>query len=224
MTAILAGMARIKFGAMLNSLQRAVEEENRMFAIFTENWYPEGISVWGKVDTETFDIIVKEADINSYYINEVALSSIAPEEEARRIDIGLRLYQAGAISCYRLLKNYANVTDPNAEETQKLIESVLKSPMIQEILANAVQNAPEFQEQLGGVLGGVASAPVIPPNPLGNMGNPPSPMQSGPTPMTTEMQIPLQAGSPEEQNLVTRQMLKGNVGNRINPKPSMYQR
>jgi len=209
----------------MNSLEKCFERICRRFAYYLETFFEDGIAVWGKIDTKPFDIVVKPKDIDGYYINEVKVSSIAPEEEASKIDIGLRLFAANAISCYTLLKNFVGMEDPLAESTQQLIESVLNNPQIQDILAQIVQQHPEFKAQIEQIIGQQnpmlpqGQPQIAPPNPLGNQGNPPSPMQSGAPPMS---QVPVMAGSPEEQNLVARQATAGNTGTKLAPRPSMY--
>jgi hypothetical protein len=202
MTAILAGMARIKFGPAMNSLQSAIERENRRFAMFVEIYFPSGISVWGKLDTEPFDVVIKGKDINGYYINEANISSVAPEEESRRQQDGIALYGANLASRRYVQKHHLLMENPEADDVQRLIERVLDSPNLMQKLEMALSGSPEF---LGQVTRGLSEAGMPMPNDLGNQGNPPPPSQSGPTPETVRNATPIQAGSPEENTLVARQ-------------------
>jgi hypothetical protein len=202
MTAILAGMARIKFGPAMNSLQRTIERINRRFLRFVEVYYPdEGIAVWGKLDTEPFDITLKAKDIKGYYINEVNLSSIAPEEESRRMSDGIQVYSAGLCSAEYAKRHYLMMKNPQADQTQMLVEQIINSPELKQKLAMSLMGSPEF---MGQVTSGLVEAGMPMPN-LGNQGNPPPPSQSGPTPTTVMNQTPIQAGSPEENTLVAKQ-------------------
>lgn len=216
MTAILAGMARIKFGPAMNSLQRTIERENRRFAKFVEIYFPKGIAVWGKIDTEPFDVTVKAKDISGYYINEANISSVAPEEESRRMQDGIALYGARLCSRDYVRRHFLLMENPQADTTQMMIEAALDSPQLMEKLVMALSGSPEF---MGQVTSGLQEAGMPMPNALGNQGNPPPPSQSGPSPQTVMTQTPLQVGSNQEAQLVANQnanlnkkLLTGRIG------------
>lgn len=200
MTAILAGMARIKFGPAMNSLQRTIERINRRFAQFVESYFEDGIAVWGKLDTEPFDVVIKAKDIKGYYINEANISSVAPEEESRRMQDGISLYGANLASREYVQRHFLLMENPEADQIQMIKEQAINSPELLQRLVAALVGNPEFQQQ---ITQGMQEAGM--PNPLGNQGNPPPPSQSGPAPQTIMNQTPLQVGSNQEAELVARQ-------------------
>jgi len=211
--AILAGMARIRWGPVKLSLQRAMAGVNQKLARCVETFpeFENGISVWGRIGAEAFDVEVKPKDIKGYYVNEVSLSSVAPEEESRLLHDGLACLQAGAISKYLWATKFAKIEDPEADRIQRLRESYEESPevqawMVQELLKS---RTPQILGPTGQPL-----PPSGPPN-MGNAGNPPPPFMSG---QTENPYRPPMAGSPEEQNLVARQAARAYQTNPLQPK------
>lgn len=199
MAAIIVGMARIKFGPALNSLQRSVEEDNKCFAMFVERFVPAGIAVWGKIDRKPFDIIIRPKDIDGYYVNEVQLTSIAPEEESRRTADGIRIYQSGLASKEWIQTNYLKMRDTLRDLRQQIVEKALNDPTVSQVLIQSVVQSPEFQQQLA-VVGAAAG---VPGNSLGMRGVPPP--QGGGGQVIPEVKPPMEAGSAAEMELVGRQ-------------------
>lgn len=209
--AILAGMARIRWGPVKLSLQRAMAGVNQKFARCVETFpeFENGISVWGRIGTEDFDVEVKPKDIKGYYVNEVSLSSVAPEEESRLLHDGLACLQADAISWHYFATRFLKAEDPRADWVQMIREKIEKSPevtawMVQEMLKS---RTPQILGPTGQPL-----PPSGPPN-LGNQGNPPIPSMSGPN----EAIRPPMAGSTEEQDMIRRQIERGFSANPMAP-------
>lgn len=215
MTAVLAGLARIKFGPALKSLCRALANINQNFVMLVESYMPNGITVWGYMDAESFDVTLKPEDINNYYVNTVKLSGIAPEEQSRLLHDGIALYQAGLTSKRYVQEKFLQMENPIEDDTQLLIERVLQSPDVMAMLTRALMQSQEVEERAEALVGPAGEAlrtaegaPMIPS--IGTRGQPPSPFATAaPFERRAQGVRPTMPGSPEEINLMGRQMAAG---------------
>jgi len=207
-TAVLAGLARQKYDRIIATLGMMCEEVNARAAMLIEKVIQDDVTVWGSVGAETFDISVGPKDIKGYTQSEVKLKSVAPEEEERMAMLGARLSQQGLISTRYWATKYGGVENPIDDQTQIMIERILQSPEIMQMMTAAFMQTQRMQEEIemrakGGNLGG-----------LGNQGIPPSPV--GPRPYEPNRQAPMgqperreQPGTLERLDLTSRQVGRG---------------
>ena len=198
--AMRAGLAKQKYGPALFSLERACEQIDEKFLRDVEKVLQDKITVWARTPAEAIDQSLSPRDINGYYQNRVRLASVSPEEEDRLSNLGRVLYQAGAISWRTLATKYLHLENPFDEMKQLLIEQLLKSPEVQQILQGALLQTEELQQQIELAAGGeMAQWPNV-----GNRGIPP---QASPRP--DEMQRtgrPVMPGTPQEAALRAQQI------------------
>jgi len=199
-----AGLAKSRYGTPLFNMEQACVRLNEMFLMFVENVIDDEVTVWGRTPAGSFDQTIDSSDIKGYYENSVILSSISPEEEDRRSNLGRVLYQSGGISGRTFRRDYIQLEAPLEEEKQIMFEQLLKSPAIQGALEQALMQTEEMQERIQMTTEGQ------PWSPAGNRGIPPSPM---PRPDETQRVVrPIMPGSPEEADLRARQMTQPGAG------------
>jgi len=199
MTAILSGMARLKFGGVVATMDSMIQQMNVGFLKLVENVFNEitvfGYTAAGEQITET----ITAEDIAGHYVNFVDISAIPPEEKEKTLMLGLRLLQVGAISKRFWITQYLKPTDPQAEMDQQLIDEVMQLPELRQmLLQKAFQQyeAAEMLKQSGAgdaekLLRGTAGAAMPP------MGGEYSQADRGPA-------KPTQAGSIEELSQILR--------------------
>jgi len=200
--AMRAGLAKRRYGTPLFNMEQACTQLNEMFLMYVENVIDDEVTVWGRTPTGMFEQTISPSDIKGYYENSVILSSISPEEEDRRSNLGRVLYQAGVISGRTCRRDYVQLEEPLDEEKQILYEQALKSPAVQQAIEQAIVQTGEMQERIAMATEGKGQ----PWSPAGNRGIPPSPM-----PRPDEMQRtvrPIMPGSPEEVELRATQMMQ----------------
>lgn len=149
MTAVLGGMARLKYGPIVMNLQSMIERINEDLLKLVENVFGE-ISVWGYgAGGEMIDETITAADVQGYYVNFVQISAVPSEERERALMIGLRLYQSGAISRRYFITNYLKPSNPQEVEDQIDLDELKKMPMFQQMIGMAAMESYEAAEMLG---------------------------------------------------------------------------
>lgn len=205
MTAILAGMARIRFGPVLFNLSRAIEGVNERFARLAENVIQDKVTVWAKTPAEAFDITVSPKDIDGYYVNYVQLSSVSPEEEDRKGMLGLRYHSAGLISRRLWAEKFGSIENPIADYKELIKEKLLESPQIMQYLLQRMMQSPELTEEITAITGGAPEIGAISPQ-VGTRGIQPAvyprPLEAE---RTATVRRPPMAGTFEEMELVGQQ-------------------
>lgn len=200
MTAILASLARVKFGPVLFNMCRSVEGVSALFRMIIENAIQDDVTVWGKTPAGLFDQTIGPRDINGYYDSYATLRSVAPEEEERMGMYGAKLHQQGLISHKLWQLDFGHIDQPSEDFQQIQIERIFNSPPVQEYIAHVLMQTQMMEEEIeraaGGQMGG-----------LGNQGIPPGVF---PRPNERErgmaVRTPVLPGGPEELDLVGRQM------------------
>lgn len=200
MTAVLGGMARLKYGPIVMNLQSMIERINEDLLKLVENVFGE-ISVWGYgTGGEMIDETINREEIQGYYVNFVQISAVPSEERERALMIGLRLYQSGAISRRYFITNYLKPSNPQEVEDQIDLDEMKKQPWFQNAIGMAAMQAYEAQEMLGQA-GADRAANQL----LGTAGEAVPPMGGEyPESERTGGARPIMAGSIEELDRISR--------------------
>lgn len=125
--AVLAGMARVKFGPMLTNIESAHAEIMRKLLWMIENKVGDTVPVWmgGRTDFE-----IGPKDIKGYERIDCEIKAKLVQDEAADADIGLRLYQTGTLSAETMLQKYAHLDNPLEEIDRRIAEEFLKHPAV----------------------------------------------------------------------------------------------
>jgi hypothetical protein len=170
MTAVLAGLARVKFGGVVALIESLIQQVNMGYLKLVENVFEE-ITVWGRTRAgeEICDTITK-ADVGGSYVNFVDVSAIPPEEQERTLMVGSRLRQAKQISRRYWVTNFLKPTDPEAELEQQYLDIFMESETGQQLVSQlAFKNYEAAQmltnvgaDQAANIIRGTAGAAVPP--------------------------------------------------------------
>jgi len=134
MTAILSGMARIKFGGVVVMITNIIQEMNEGFLKLVENVFGE-MTVFANTSAgERFIETIAAEDIEGQYVNFADISAIPVEEQERTLMLGSRLYSQKQISRRYWVINYLKPTDPQAEMDQQLLDEMFQDPMFRQML------------------------------------------------------------------------------------------
>jgi hypothetical protein len=129
--AVLAGMARVKFGPILFNIESALAEMMRKALLLVENKIGEDVPIWLGGDT---DFVIGPSDIAGYERVDCQIEAKLLQDRAADADIGLRLFQTGKLSAETLLKEYAHIQEPLEEIDRRLAEDFLNHPAIQAVM------------------------------------------------------------------------------------------
>jgi len=213
MTAVLAGEARLRYGAILFNLERACEKINEYWGMLVENVIPNKVTVWADTKVEHLDATVSGDDFKGYYQNSVTLSAVAPEEESRKIHDGISLYGAGLASRRYVQERFIGMENPSEDDQQRLIEDLLASPQVQQILAGALMQTQEMQERVQSLVPEMGANQLVDTggNPIGNRGNYPRGSEAMQTRTGTPWNTPMRMGSAEDMDRTVRQLGQGSL-------------
>jgi len=203
-TAILSGMARLKFGGVVTNIQSMIEEVNIDLLKLVENVF--GVQqVWGYTyDSEMVSEVITLDDIDGFYSNFVTVSAIPPEEKERTIMVGLRLLQAKAISLRYFLTQYLRPTNPREVEDQLYVDELMHDPQVRQMLLQRAFQSYEASAMLENV-GADDAADMV----LGTQGSPVPPMGGSYVESERQPGRAQMAGSIEELSQVTKAMGAG---------------
>lgn len=213
MTAILVGTARLKFGTVKEAMERGMANANKIRSKIVEVKCPEGVTVWGKIGKDDFEVTVKPEDIDGYYVNRVRISSVTPEEEDRKMSMGLQALDRNALSLQTIQDRFLGVEDTTAEFERMMTERAIQSPQVQEMIASAIIQSQQFSKELPSSIAGPNGEMIN----LGNRGNLGLPMEMQQARNFAMPPNPPQAGSFEELDLINRQVTQGDIFKQPNP-------
>ena len=152
MTAVLAGLARVKFGGVVALIESLIQQVNVGYLKLVENVFEE-VTVWGRTRSGGEEIAdkIKKSDIAGNYVNFVDVTAVPPEEQERTLMVGSRLRQAKQISRRYFVTNYLKPTDVEAEIEQEYLDTFMESPAGMQLIANMAMQNYQAAEMLGNV-------------------------------------------------------------------------
>lgn len=123
------GQARLRVDAVKNTLERLVGRVIGLYARYVDKVLDGGLKVNGKT--------VDKTDIQGHYDFRVKFEAIDPLDNQQRINTGIQLYAAHAISRHMLLRDFLGLSDITSEEDQRLVETA-----IEQLVANGYLSQP----------------------------------------------------------------------------------
>lgn len=231
-TAVLAGIASLNFGGVVDATQRGFQGTNMVMLSIVENVIRDSVSVFGMTDAGTLDAKIKPSQIRGHYVSIVRFSSVSPEEQERKANLWSTLWRTGFVDWTSALRN-AGVPDPLKVQAARRAEDFLQNPMIAEVLAaESAKRIPLIAATLeaSGAASGAESEQIAQnilntngetqlPNP-GNFssGNqPPSPNLGAQIAQQGQQTRPVIPGSFQEAQTTGRQIAGPRTGNRRVP-------
>lgn len=227
-TAVLSGIAALKFGAVQESTQRGLQEVNELILRIVEGVIRDSVTVWGKVDERLTETTLRPRDIRGHYINMVSMSTVSPEEQERKVNLWSQMWRTGFVDHQTALRN-AGVSNPLEVSASIASEQWLNHPLVQQAFAQvAAQSVPLIQQALEAVQADPAASDQLAsainaqntqgPDQLPNAGNFGPGNQAGTRPQTPgtgqpTTTRPVVPGSLRESNLRGRQLSGPRSGN-----------
>jgi len=144
---VLAGMGRLKFQGVADGVRHAIEEVNSKLAMLVENKARGRVTVYARVQGNTFDQTISPDDIRGMYENSVQIKAEAPEERERESLLAMRLHAAGLITEYEAMRRIG-ITNPLEEQMLKKAEFIANSPEVIMAQTQAVLQASGLPQQL----------------------------------------------------------------------------
>jgi hypothetical protein len=230
-TSVLAGIAALNFGAVVDAMERGLQQDNELMLRIVERVIRERITVWGKTESGSLEASLSPRDIKTHYVTIVRLNTTSPEEQERKVNLWSTQWRTGFVDKLTALRK-AGVDDPLSVINARLSEDFFEDPMVKQAFAAlAAQRVPILQQALesqengpgssgqvdalaAAVLGGSGQAPnggsFGPGNTAGSRpgGSPGNPS------LTTR---PVMPGSLREQDVTARQIAGPRSGNRRIP-------
>ena len=150
-TAVLAGIATLNFGAVLDATQNGFQEINRVMLHIVENVIRDSVTVYGKTDAGTLDARIKPSQINGHYVNIVRFSSVSPEEAERKLNLWSNLWRTGFVDHPTALRN-AGVPNPLKIVAATRAEQFFNDPAVAQAFSLiAADRIPILQQALEAV-------------------------------------------------------------------------
>jgi hypothetical protein len=126
--AVLAGMARVKFGPIKFNAESAFAELATKQLLLIENKIKAATKIWAGGDT---DFVLSPRQIAGYERIDCDIQAKLVQDRAADADVGLKLYQSGGLSLETLLRDFAHVDEPLEEVNRRLAEDFMRHPAIQ---------------------------------------------------------------------------------------------
>ena len=225
-TAVLAGIASLNFGAVVDATERGLQEANEIVLRIVENVISDTVTVFGNTEAGAIDAKIKPNDIRGHYVSTVRLTSTSPEEQERKLSLWRDTWRAGFVDWTTALRK-AGVSNPLEVIGNRIAEDFFNLPQIQQAFSMlAAQSLPILQQAVQAAQGGAESG-FDPAQLAQNIMNTQGGMQlpnagnfaqgnqasagGGGQPIR-----PVMPGSVEEQNQIGRQM----AGPRRGPQPT----
>lgn len=210
MTAILSGLARLKFGGVVSLIVSLIQQINEGFCKLVENVFGEvtvfGLTSAGEQITET----ISYDEIDGHYINFVDISAIPPEEQERTLMVGSRLLAQQQISRRYFVTHYLKPTDPEAELEQQDVDKIMALPEVQQLILSRTVETFGMSQMLGDAGADKAQQYL-----LGTQGSPNPPMGGTYTEQDRGYGRPTQAGSIDELSQVLRAQGAEGIGSHV---------
>ena len=225
-TAVLAGIASLNFGAVVDATERGFQEANEIILRIVENVIGDTVTVFGMTEAGSMDARIRPNDIRGHYVSAVRLTSTSPEEQERKLSLWRDTWRTGFVDKTTALRK-AGVSNPLEVIGNRIAEDFFNLPEIQQAFsALAAQSLPILQQAVQAAQQGAGGfdAAAMAQNimntqggmQLPNAGNFTGTNQPGPGGAQQGPTRPVVPGNVEEQNQIGRQM----AGPRRGPQPS----
>ena len=223
-TAVLAGIASLNFGAVVDATERGLQEANEIVLRIVENVIGDTVTVFGNTEAGAIDAKIKPGDIKGHYVSTVRLTSTSPEEQERKLSLWRDTWRTGFVDWTTALRK-AGVSNPLEVVGNRIAEDFFTLPQIQQAFAGlAAQSLPILQQAVEAAQQGADGgfdANAVAQNILNTQGSMQLP-NAGNFAMGNQAGVgsgpvrPIIPGSVDEQNLIGRQMASPRRG----PQPS----
>jgi hypothetical protein len=224
-TAVLAGIASLNFGAVVDATERGFQEANEIVLRIVEDVIGDTVTVFGMTEAGSMDARIKPNDIRGHYVSAVRLTSTSPEEQERKLSLWRDTWRAGFVDWTTALRK-AGVSNPLEVVGNRIAEDFFNLPDIQQAFsALAAQSLPILQQAVEAAqqgAGGIDTASIAENILAGGVGLPNAGQfgqgnQAAVGAPTGGQVRPVMPGSVDEQNLIGRQMASPRRG----PQPSV---
>jgi len=214
-TAVLAGIAALNFGAVVESTQRGLQQVNSLLLHIVEHVIQDRVTVWGRTEAGSLEASISPRDIRGHYVSIVKINAVSPEEQERKLNLWGNLWRAKFVDHVTALR-LAGVANPLEVIAQLRAEEFFDDPQIRMMLnSEAARRIPLFGQLIeaaqAGATGSTAQVndiaqnimntqgPQQLPNP-GNFGpgNQPGLQVGGEAARTLESTRPVMPGSLQE--------------------------
>ena len=155
MTAVLAGIAALNFGPLVEASQRGLQTRNKIILEIVENVIQDKVTVWGKTEAGILDAKIGPKDIRGHHVNVVQLNPTSPEESERKLNLWSNLWRSGFVDQDTALRK-AGVSNALEVRSKLLAEQFMNSEQVQMILQQqAAQRVPLIANILEAAQGGM---------------------------------------------------------------------
>lgn len=132
-TAVLSGIARLNFAAYVDASQRGLQKRNALILNIVEHVLRDKITVWGRTEAGTLEASIGPKDINGFTVNFVQLNPTAPEEQERKLQLWMTLWQNGYVDHETALRE-GGVNNPLTVQAKLLAESFINGEAVRQTL------------------------------------------------------------------------------------------
>ena len=210
-TAVLAGIASLNFGAIVDATERGLQEANEIILRIVENVIGDTVTVFGNTEAGAIDAKIKPNDIKGHYVSTIRLTSTSPEEQERKLSLWRDTWASGFVDWTTALRK-AGVSNPLEVVGNRIAEDFFNMPEIQQAFAAvAAKSLPILQQAVeaaqagtGGMDMSALAENILNTGPMPNAGQFQQGNQAGV--VGGQAVRPVIPGSVEEQNRIGRQM------------------
>ena len=210
-TAVLAGIASLNFGAVVDATERGFQEANEIILRIVENVIGDTVTVFGNTEAGAIDAKIKPNDFKGHYVSTIRLTSTSPEEQERKLSLWRDTWASGFVDWTTALRK-AGVSNPLEVVGNRIAEDFFNMPEIQQAFAAvAAKSLPILQQAVeaaqagtGGMDMSALAENILNTGPMPNAGQFQQGNQAGV--VGGQAVRPVIPGSVEEQNRIGRQM------------------
>ena len=210
-TAVLADIASLNFGAIVDATERGLQEANEIILRIVENVIGDTVTVFGNTEAGAIDAKIKPNDIKGHYVSTIRLTSTSPEEQERKLSLWRDTWASGFVDWTTALRK-AGVSNPLEVVGNRIAEDFFNMPEIQQAFAAvAAKSLPILQQAVeaaqagtGGMDMSALAENILNTGPMPNAGQFQQGNQAGV--VGGQAVRPVIPGSVEEQNRIGRQM------------------
>ena len=157
-TAVLAGIAALNFGAVVEAMERGLQHDNELMLRIVENVMRCKITVWGRTEAGNLEANISPRDIKGHYVSIVRLNTTSPEEQERKVNLWANMWKSGFVDILTALRN-AGITRPLEVINARLSEDFFADPTVRQAFTmQAAERLPLLQQALDAEANGPGSA------------------------------------------------------------------
>lgn len=132
---LLSGKAALRYEKTKDALARMISTANSRTMHIVEKILPGDITVWGDTKNGPAETVIDRRKVKGHYINQVALDSASPDENARSVRTMIDLMQAGILTPDTAGRRYLANVDWEEEEKKRQQLALRRSPEVQRLLS-----------------------------------------------------------------------------------------